>query len=157
MAEAVFTEMVRRAGLEDAIEADSAGTGDWHVGAPAHRGTRNILREHGIEYSGCGRQITGEDLDVFDYIVTMDNDNFSDVRALSNGVGRARITPLLEYSAQATASGVREVPDPYIVGGFDITFRLVWSGCNGLLEAIVREHDLRPRGEQDLPLRAGHD
>ncbi len=32
MAEAVFMHQVRAAGLENHIEADSAGTGDWHIG-----------------------------------------------------------------------------------------------------------------------------
>ena len=35
MAEVVFRALVERAGLADRIEVDSAGTGDWHVGAGA--------------------------------------------------------------------------------------------------------------------------
>ncbi|MCA9870327.1 MAG: low molecular weight phosphotyrosine protein phosphatase, partial [Anaerolineae bacterium] len=44
MAEAVFQEYVDEAGLTDAFEVDSAGTGSWHVGEPAHRGTLTVLR-----------------------------------------------------------------------------------------------------------------
>jgi protein-tyrosine phosphatase len=43
MAEAVFAHKVREAGLEDRIEADSAGTGDWHMDSAAHPGTIGIL------------------------------------------------------------------------------------------------------------------
>ncbi|MFN8504378.1 MAG: hypothetical protein U0177_20940 [Kouleothrix sp.] len=34
MAEAVFCHLVAQAGLSERIEADSAGTGAWHVGGP---------------------------------------------------------------------------------------------------------------------------
>ena len=44
MAEAVFAHKVKAAGLEEVIEADSAGTGDWHIGQPPHRGTRALLK-----------------------------------------------------------------------------------------------------------------
>lgn len=139
MAEAVFIHLVRGAGLENAIKVDSAGTGNWHVGQPAHAGTRHVLREQGIEYSGCGRQLTADDLDNFDYIVTMDNQNLCDVRAMQDADGehRAQIAPLLSYAPQTKMA---EVPDPYISGGFDVVFRLVHAGCSGLLEEIRREH-----------------
>lgn len=45
MAEAVFNDMLKKSGLEDRIEADSAGTGSWHVGKPPHEGTRSLLSE----------------------------------------------------------------------------------------------------------------
>ena len=35
-AEAVFARDVKAAGLDSAIEIDSAGTGDWHAGERAH-------------------------------------------------------------------------------------------------------------------------
>lgn len=142
MAEAVFAHLVERAGLVNEIECDSAGTGNWHIDAPAHHGTLKILREAGIDYSGRGRQFVPDDLQSFDYIITMDNENLADVRAMteSENPSRAHIAPLLEYSQLARANGIIEVPDPYFVGGFDITFRLVESGCKGLLEEIRRAH-----------------
>lgn len=142
MAEAVFANLVREAGLEEQIEIDSAGTGDWHIGSPAHEGTRAILDEQQIEYDGRARQITAGDLEKFDYIITMDNQNLQNVRALAKGQTRAKIVPLLQYSLQAGAEGITEVPDPYLVGGFDTTYRLINSACHGLLNAIRKEHYL---------------
>lgn len=34
MAEAVFRDLLKKRGLEDKIEVDSAGTSSWHVGEP---------------------------------------------------------------------------------------------------------------------------
>jgi protein-tyrosine phosphatase len=135
MAEAVFHHMVRDAGLEDRIEADSAGTGDWHVGQPAHHGTRSILQQNNIPYEGLCRQIARDDLDEFDYIVTMDNQNLNDVQIL--GKGQATIAPLLSYAPEAR---VREVPDPYHSGGFEGVYHLVQLGAAGLLQTIRKEH-----------------
>ena len=143
MAEAVFLHLVEKAGLQNQIEVDSAGTGDWFIGAPAHEGTRAILRENDIEFMGCGRQIRVSDFDDFDYIITMDNENLANVRALEKQAhnfkihnSKAHIAPLLEYSTPARGNDIIEVPDPYLVGGFDIVYRLVCSGCSGLLEEI---------------------
>ena len=61
MAEAVFAHKVRAAGLETSIEADSAGTGNWHVGrvgAPRHAGVAKAKRDR-IQRAGatdCARR-----------------------------------------------------------------------------------------------------
>ena len=104
---------VRAAGLEDKIEADSAGTGDWHVGKPPHHGTRAMLARNGIEYAHKARLITTDDLDTFDYVLTMDNANLRDVRAL----GRGRPSSARFWITRRTASsrGSRSVLD----GGFE--------------------------------------
>ena len=137
MAEAVFAHKVRAAGLEDQIESDSAGTGDWHVGRPPHRGTLALLAKNQIEYEHKGRQITPGDLDDFDYVLTMDDMNLRDVRAL--GKGRAVVRPFLDYAPEG---GVREVPDPYYDGGFEGVYALVDAAAAGLLKAIRQEHGL---------------
>lgn len=81
MAEAVFQHLVHEAGLADKFHIDSAGTGSWHIGEKAHRGTRAILQEHGIVYNGRARQVTGQDMaDPQTYIITMDQSNSNDLR-----------------------------------------------------------------------------
>lgn len=138
MAEAVFRHRVVEAGLSDRISVDSAGTGYWHAGEPPHKGTRRELEKNGVSWDGMtARQITRDDLDTFDYILTMDFQNLADVRAL--GPARATIRPFLEYLPEPV---VEEVPDPYYVGGFDVVYHLVDSASEGLLKAIRAEHRL---------------
>jgi protein-tyrosine phosphatase len=138
MAEAVFRHKVAAAGLARTIEIDSAGTGDWHVGEPPHSGTRTILAVYGIDTTGLrARQIDDDDLELFDYIVTMDDANLAQVQSL--GTARAVVRPLLVFAPQ---TGVREVPDPYYTGGFEEVYRLVDAACDGLLETIRTEHAL---------------
>lgn len=137
MAEAVFQHKVRAAGLEDQIASDSAGTGHWHVGNPPHQGTRAQLAGHNINYTHQARLITEDDLNTFDYILTMDNQNLRDVQAL--GTGRAVIRPFLDY---APSSAYREVPDPYLTGGFEGVYALVEEAAEGLLNAIHAEQGI---------------
>ena len=137
MAEAVFAHKVRTAGLAGKIEADSAGTGDWHLGSAPHFGTQAALARHQIEYTHAARRITPVDLEAFDYVLTMDAQNLRNVQAL--GTGRAVVRPFLDY---APDNPIREVPDPYLVGGFDGVYALVDEAADGLLAAIRDEHRL---------------
>lgn len=142
MAEAVFQHMVKEAGLENQIEADSAGTGDWHIDSSAHPGTLAVLRENKIEYDGRARCLRPEDLRDFDYILTMDDQNLRGVQRFQKPNSTAHIAPLLDYGIVAKENRIREVPDPYFSGGFETVFLLVQDGCAGLLETIRREHNL---------------
>jgi protein-tyrosine phosphatase len=137
MAEAVFAHKVRAAGLADMIDTDSAGTGHWHVGSPPHHGTRRILAKYAIDYRHAARQIVASDLEKFDYVMTMDADNYENVRAM--GVGKALVRPFLYYAPGASAT---EVPDPYFTGNFQEVFDLVDTASEGLLAAIRSDHGI---------------
>jgi protein-tyrosine phosphatase len=136
MAEAVFAQKVAEAGLDNKVFVDSAGTGDWHIGEPAHTGTRKLLAQKNIQYAGRARQFTKADINKFDYILTMDDDNLRTVRRF--GIGTAVVRPLLEFAPQL---GITEVPDPWYTGNFEETYQLVEAASNGLLEQI--KMDLR--------------
>lgn len=168
MAEAVFMHRVREAGLAGRIDADSAGTGSWHLGEPAHRGTRQVLSRKGISYDGRSRLLLPEDLVRFEYVIAMDLHNLRDIRELGQTsidflstkytndslstkdtkktkdskfgeTKHAVVGTLMEYAPEL---GWREVPDPYYSGKFDEVFELVDAATGGLLEAIRREHGL---------------
>jgi protein-tyrosine phosphatase len=139
MAEAVFRHMVAEAGLSDQIQVDSAGTGGWHAGERPHRGTLNVLDQHGISHEGLiARQVRREDFRDFDYIVAMDSDNLADLRRF--GTGRdGQVFRLLDL-AQEMAE--KDVPDPYYTGNFEHVYELIRLGCERLLEKIRQERGL---------------
>lgn len=139
MAEAIMQHLVAEAGLTDKIVVDSVGTGDWHVGQPAHRGTREVLQRHGVSYSGVARQITVDDLST-PYLIAMDRQNLADARALDpTGLVASRLSLLLDYGPPG---GPRDVPDPYYTGDFDTVYHLIDAACQGLLKHIREKHDL---------------
>lgn len=142
MAEAVFARMVEEAGLSEQIEIDSAGTGSWHVGEMAHRGTRRILKQHGIDYTGRARQIAEADLQPDTYIVAMSQSNVDELNRRfgdQENVSQRNVYQLLEF---AEGVDVRDVPDPYYTGNFEHVYQLVEEGCRGLLQYIREQHGI---------------
>lgn len=143
MAEAVFKDLVAREGLSKQFYIESVGTDAYHVGEPAHRGTRKVLAEHGIRHEGTARQVTRRDLERADYIIALDRYNASDLQAmLSRGSSvEGRLSLLLSFIEGRRAT-VLDVPDPYYTGNFEEVYRLVQAGCQGLLAHIRRERGI---------------
>ncbi len=140
MAEGVFQHLVNEAGLADRIAVDSTGTSDWHVGDPAHAGTRAVLRDHGIAYRGRSRQVTPLDLQRATFVVAMDMSNVRTLQRLDyDDRLDGKLHLLLDF---APAGSPRDVPDPYYDGNFEQVYALVEAGCAGLLHHIREEHNL---------------
>lgn len=139
-AHGVFETMVRQAGLEDRIQVDSSGTGDWHVGkAPDARAVAEA-KGRGYDLSHLrARQVTVEDFHEFDLIIAMDHSNLADLKAMEPADGKAEVRLFLEF---APGADVDEVPDPYYGGaeGFSRVFQLVESASNGLLAHIMEDY-----------------
>jgi protein-tyrosine phosphatase len=135
-AEGVFLNLLAQQGLEDSFMVDSAGTGGWHVGNPADARMRRAAERRGIHLHTRARQVEMADLQEFDHILTMDDDNLHALRELSKDKPiRARIEPLMAY---ARRSGSSEVPDPYYGGreGFEHVLDLLEDACGGLLSRL---------------------
>jgi len=131
MAEAVFQHLVDEAGLSDQIEVDSAGTMHWNTGRPAHRGTRDVLRQRGIAYDGQARQVDVADLTDADYVIAMDTENVHHLRQMaSREILNGKLYLLLDF---APPGFPQVVPDPIHDGKFENVYRLVEAGCIGLL------------------------
>jgi protein-tyrosine phosphatase len=142
LAQGVFENVLRREGLEGEISVDSAGTGSWHVGSAPDDRALNAASLRGLDISSQrARRITPEDCQNFDYMLTMDEENYRMVSSLCQG--SAVVRPFLDF---ATNSPEREVPDPYYGGadGFERVLDLVEEASEGLLEDI-RERYLSHR------------
>jgi protein-tyrosine phosphatase len=138
LAQGVFENVARREGLEDLIFVDSAGTGPWYVGSPPDERAQKSASLRGLDLSSQrARRIDPEDCWNFDYILTMDENNYRAVAALCRG--NAVVRPFLDF---ATDSPEREVPDPYYGGpdGFEHVLDLVEEASEGLLEDIRERH-----------------
>ena len=135
-AEGVFLHLIEQEGLQDCFEVDSAGTGGLHVGHPADSRMRAAAERRGIKLLSRARQISAEDLQHYDWILTMDADNLRNVRRLDpSGQSHGRIAPLTNHCQVLQAS---EVPDPYYGGeqGFEHVLDLLEDACAGLLSQL---------------------
>ena len=143
MAQGLFEDVLRREGLEDEVFVDSAGTGSWHVGSPPDNRAQRSAFARGLDLSAQrARQISPEDCEEFDYVLTMDEQNYRTVASLCGG--RAVVRPFLDFAPHFPE---REVPDPY--GGdpdaFERVLDLVEEASEGLLDDI-RDRHLTKRG-----------
>jgi protein-tyrosine phosphatase len=142
LAEGVFRDKVRAAGLSDRIEIDSAGTGGWHVGEPPDRRMIATARGHGVDLSAQrARQFVDTDLADSDHILAMDKSNLHDILYLDEGQDFGqRVTLFRQWDPEP---GTYEVPDPYYGGpeGFEEVYRMVDRTAENLLQGLVAHYD----------------
>jgi len=131
--------LVREAGLEDAIEIESAGIGDWHVGHPPDRRAAEVARRRGVTLEGSARQVRPGDFDDFDLLLAMDRDNLRELRALApDAEAAAKVRMLREFDPASAGGPDLDVPDPYYGGaqGFETVLDQVEAACRGLLDTL---------------------
>lgn len=135
MAEAVMRHEIEQRGLSGVIDVDSAGTANYHVGEPPHKGTQQKLKEYGISTAGMiGRQLWASDFENFDYLVAMDTSNMTNIHHALRKED-PKIFRFLDLTNHK-----KDVPDPYYTGDFQETYNLVVDGCTALLEKIEHDH-----------------
>ncbi|MEU7728925.1 low molecular weight protein-tyrosine-phosphatase [Streptomyces sp. NPDC040724] len=146
MAESVFRAHVARAGLDDLVEVDSAGTGGWHEGDGADPRTVAVLEAAGYEQDHRARQFRSSWFDRLDLVIALDAGHLRDLRALApTPQDAAKIRLLRSYDPAAAAAAETDVPDPYYgsLDGFEECLELVEAASPGLLDAVreaVKEH-----------------
>jgi protein-tyrosine phosphatase len=137
LAEGILRDKVNKAGLNWII--DSAGTNGYQPGCPPHLLSQKVAEHNGVTLQGqqC-RQFTKNDMDLFDKIYVMDEENYYDVKRISgNKWDEKKVDFLLNeiYSGQN-----RIVPDPWSRGEDD--FHTVFALINKACEAIVEKYAL---------------
>lgn len=135
LAEAAFRAAAGQAGLD--VHADSAGTGDWHLGTPPDPRAQAEALRHGIDISAYrARQVTPADFRRFDRILALDHKNLTDLRRIAPADGTARLSLLLDH---VSGMAGRSVADPYFGddGGFADTWRDVSLGAEALVHQML--------------------
>lgn len=142
-AEAVMKKMVRRAGMDDLIEIDSAGTIAYHEGEQADARMKRHALSRGYKLTSLARRFNPLDFNEFDYIIAMDGENISDLKAVDkNGEFSGKIHLMTDFS---TNGRYHEVPDPYYGGpeGFENVLDILEDSCKGLLEKIKNDLNMK--------------
>jgi len=139
-AEAVFRDYVERAGLSNAIQIDSAGTHDYHIGEAPDTRTQHAARQRGYDLSLLrGRQVEVADFSHFDYVLAMDEGNLAILQRLRPQEATSHLGLFLEFARHHRE---REVPDPYYGGadGFERVLDMVEDAAEGLLQHLGKRH-----------------
>ena len=142
MAEALFRDLLAKEKLSDKITVDSAATSSWHIGDPPHKGTLTILKKYNVSSEGLiGRQLVKEDLEKFEYIIGMDDNNVRDIFEITGQLTSPKVFRLLDLTDHK-----KDVPDPYYTGDFQETYDLITDGCQALLDKIRKDYKLIRKG-----------
>ena len=119
-----------------ALDIDSAGTADYHIGAPPDLRSQRAALRRGIDISGLrARQVSKQDFERFDLILAMDRENLSELQALKPRDSRAALKLFLDY---APAVKLCDVPDPYYrdTAAFEEVLDLTTAASRGLLASL---------------------
>ena len=139
-AEAVMKKLVVDNGLSDRIEVDSAGTISYHKGESADSRMISAAEKRGYNVDSIARQFNpNRDFSHFDYIVTMDNDNYKDIKYLDNQKKYGnKIFKMVDFLENHTSD---KIPDPYYSGrdGFELVLDLLEDSTKGLLKKVVED------------------
>mmetsp|Transcript_2517 Transcript_2517/g.5104 ORF Transcript_2517/g.5104 Transcript_2517/m.5104 type:complete len:238 (+) Transcript_2517:68-781(+) len=156
-AEAVFRNTVEKNGASYRYVIDSCGTGGgasgwykpggfaYHEGDAADSRMRQAASARGIRLTSRSRPLKPDDLEEFDMIVCMDEEN---VRSVSTAVSywkekgmvgaeyRASVTKMTQFLRDPAWKQYDHVPDPYYGGskGFELVLDLLDDACEGLFE-----------------------
>lgn len=138
----VFRAKVERAGLGGRIDAQGAGTGDWHLGLPPDERMMRVAAERGYDLSHLrAKQVNVGMIARADYVFAMDRQNLAALRQLASREHLPKIRLFLDFVDELKGE---DVPDPYYGGseGFVNVLGLCERASDAALDVIRRERGL---------------
>jgi protein-tyrosine phosphatase len=110
LAEAIFKHKIKKLNVSYPVLADSCGTGNYHIGDQPDPRTIKTAEKNGVEIWHQARQLTASDLENFDFLFAMDQQNLKGILRLPDADKHIhKIKLLREFDPQ----GPGDVPDPY--------------------------------------------
>ena len=108
----------------------------WNgVGNPVYPPAERVLNAHGINCRGKRAvQLRKSDYDKFDYFIGMDGANIRNMNIILGGDPENKI-----YKMMSFVGCNDDVADPWYTGDFDLTYKNIREGCEGLLEFILNK------------------
>ena len=135
MAEMVMKELVRRKHLEHCFDIASCAPSTEEIGNPVYPPARAELARQNIPCERRGaRQITRLDYEEYDLLICMDGNNLRNLRRIIPCDPAGKVHKLMEY-----AGSNADVADPWYTDRFDICYNDILSGCEGLLNSLLKK------------------
>jgi protein-tyrosine phosphatase len=142
--ENVMRKLLEDAGLADSVKLDSAGTHGYHIGHPPDSRMIQAGRKRGLPMTGAARKVTRQDIETFDLILAMGEDNYQELIRLSTEDNRHKVKRFISYCIRHKDD---EVPDPYYgeMSDFEYVLDLLEDGCSEILKEIRSDDGSRGR------------
>ncbi len=138
MAEGVFRQLVRQAGLDEVVRVGSAGTHAFHLGEAPDRRAQAAALKRGYDIADVrASRVKEKDFEEFDMVLAMDWDNLAQLQQLAPKSSHHKLQLLMRFATEHESA---TIPDPYYgnVQGFELALDYIEDACNGLLELAKR-------------------
>lgn len=137
MAEFIFKDMIKRKHLENEFTVASCATSTeeiWgDIGNPVYPPAKAELAKHGISCEGKRAvQLKKSDYDKYDLFIGMDSMNIRNMHRILGSDPEGKIRKLMEFTDRGG-----DVADPWYSGRFDVAWRDIYDGCEGLLDKLI--------------------
>ena len=139
-AEGIFQKFIQEANLAQKISFDSAGTSAFHAGEKADPRMIEHAKKRNYDLTSLSRPfLSPDDFEAFDYILTMDNDNYKTILKMSPSEPFKK--KVFKMSSFCKIHHVKEVPDPYLKGieGFEWVLDILEDACRELTIKLQKE------------------
>lgn len=144
LAEAIFRQQVKQAGLQDDFRIDSAGVSAFEGSAP-HPLSVEIGGNHGLVVEGKSRQLLRRDFADFDHMLLMDRSNLATIEQLMQpsafggmAAFHANVRLLLSLGDPDRRGRELDVPDPINRGAeaYESVYQQLVASCAALLDEL---------------------
>lgn len=133
MAEYIFADMVKKAGLADRVQVSSSAVSREEIGSDVYPPAQRELARHGVPCPcRAARQITEGEITEYDHILVMDESNLRRLSRISP-VAAEKARLLGEYGLDG-----REIEDPWYTGRFSVVYEQIALCCRELLAVISK-------------------
>ena len=134
MAEYLFKDMVKKAGLQDKFYIASAAVSDEEIGASIHRPARQMLEQNGIPYGHhSAARVRRDDYAKYDYFLIMDEYNRSGIMRILGADPENKVRTLLSFT-----DNPRSISDPWHTHDYQKAFDDISVGCTAFLDYLRR-------------------
>ena len=124
MAEYVMKDKVKKLGIEDKFYIESRATSYEEEGNDMHDGTKEVLENNNISYTGhIARRLEKDDYSKYDYFICMDESNVRNTLRIFERDSSNKICMLLD----------KNVKDPWYTGNFFETYKDIDVGTDNLI------------------------
>ncbi len=150
MSEFILKDMVEKRGIASDFSIASAATSNEEIGNHIYPPARAELARHGIGKNAapgtcvCSRELAAEleqktarrirrdDYTKYDHLIAMESYNIRNMMRVFESDPENKICRLLDFTDQPG-----DIDDPWYTGKFDVTYREIAEGCEGLLNRLI--------------------
>jgi len=138
MAEGVLSQLIAEKRLDKNINVDSAATHNYHSHARPDQRACLTAKAYGIDITNQrSRQVTDDDFEKFDLIVSMDEGNYEHL------IGKSKQShyKIKQFADYLSDSNYSYIPDPYYgnLADFERTFLLIRDAAKALLIDLTKK------------------